>query len=106
MKMKQLTLKQQYEFVTGLYDGWCHQEELRRLTFPMARLEGNIDLLSEFTGQDFKDDEDMKEKVEHWIEETGKKLRRQAEIRARNIKRRFKKRLYEACLSRYKRRKK
>jgi len=104
--MKQLTRKQRLDMVTGLYAGWKTREELRRHTFPVEALDGNVDLLSELLEQDFKDDEDMKRKVESWIEEKEESLKTQEEKGERYKKARFKKKLFEACLSRCKRRKK
>lgn len=119
MKKSDFTLKQQYEFVTGLYNGWCRQEELRRLTFPVERLKGNEELLEMFVGEDFKSDEDLRRKVESWIKETGgnvrrreenrerylkarlKKIKAEAEAEERRVKENFKKELFAACLSRH-----
>ena len=106
MKKSDFTLKQQYEFVTGLYNGWKDRESKVKIFPFVEKLDGNVDLLAELTGEDFKDDEDLRRKVESWIEEKKEKLRAQAEKNEKYKKARFKKKLFETCLSRHKRKKK
>ena len=116
VRMMKLILRQRLEMVKGLLSGWCSREEeiqtlieiypgLREV-FNRERLTGNVDLLSELLEQDFKDDGDMKRKVESWIEEREMSLRTQEEKREKYFKRKFERELKERCLSRYKRRKK
>ena len=105
LKMKQLSLRQKLDFVKGLFESWRNQEFIL-LDYPNEKLDGNVDLLSELTEQTFKSDLDMKRKVESWIEETEMRLKTQEEKREKYNKARFKKELFEMCLSRYKRKKK
>lgn len=103
--MKHLSLRQKLDFVKGLFESWRNQEFIL-LDYPNEKLDGNVELLAEFTGQDFKDDEDVKRRVSEWIEETEMRLKTQEEKGERYKKARFKKRLFEMCLSRHKRKKK
>ena len=105
MKAKKLNLRQKLDFVKGLFESWRNQKFIL-LDYPFEHLDGNVDLLSELLEQDFKSDEDMKRKVESWIEEKEESLKTQEEKREKYYKEKFKKRLFEMCLSRYKRRKK
>ena len=118
--MMKLTRKQRLDMVEGLYAGWKTREELRRHTFPVEALDGNIDLLSELTEQTFKSDLDMRRKVSRWIEEKEerlktqeekrkkyfkarlKKIKAEAEAEERRVKENFKKELFATCVSRYK----
>ena len=103
--MKQLSLRQKLDFVKGLFESWRNQEFIL-LGYPFEQLDGNVEVMSELLEQDFKDDRDMKRKVESWIEEKEMMLKTQEEKGERYKKARFKKKLFEACLSRCKRRKK
>lgn len=103
--MKQLSLRQKLDFVKGLFESWRNQEFIL-LDYPFEQLDGNVELLAELTGQDFKNDEDVKRRVSEWIEEREMSLRTQEEKREKYFKRKFERELKERCLSRYKRKKK
>ena len=94
--MKQLSLRQKLDFVKGLFESWRNQEFIL-LDYPNEKLDGNVELLTEFTGQDFKDDEDVKRRVSEWIEETEMRLKTQEEKREKYKKARFKK---KGCMKR------
>lgn len=103
--MKQLNPEQKLEFVKGLYDTWkSRQEEVREMIglYPEwssvlngRRLTGNVEFLSELTEQEFTSDIDMMRKASRWIKKT------EGELEAK-----FKKKLYEAALNKYRRKKK
>lgn len=70
---QKFSLKERLVFVESLYSAWLHREKLR-FTFPIEKLDGNVEVMSELTGQTFKNNSDMKKKVRAWIKEMSELL--------------------------------